>query len=96
MDILRITGLCKRFGDKQVLNGLDLTVTEHSVFGFIGRNGAGKTTTMKLVLGLLKADAGGIEVCGEKVCYGQTATNRFIGYLPDVPEFYSFMTRGIT
>ena len=92
MDILRITGLCKRFGDKQVLNGLDLTVPEHSVFGFIGRNGAGKTTTMKLVLGLLKADAGGIEVGGEKVCYGQTATNRFIGYLPDVPEFYSFMT----
>ena len=92
MDILRITGLCKRFGDKQVLNGLDLTVPEHSVFGFIGRNGAGKTTTMKLVLGLLKADAGGIEVCGKKVCYGQTATNRFIGYLPDVPEFYSFMT----
>ncbi|MBR5344580.1 MAG: ABC transporter ATP-binding protein [Clostridia bacterium] len=92
MDMLRITGLRKRFGSKEVLNGLNLAVPEHCVFGFIGKNGAGKTTTMKLILGLLKADTGEITVNGEKVAYGQTATNRFIGYLPDVPEFYPFMT----
>lgn len=92
MDMLRITGLRKRFGSKEVLNELNLTVPEHCVFGFIGKNGAGKTTTMKLILGLLKADAGEITLNGEKVAYGQTATNRFIGYLPDVPEFYPFMT----
>ncbi len=92
MDMLRVTGLHKRFGDKTVLNGLDLAVPEHSVFGFIGKNGAGKTTTMKAVLGLLKADAGEIFVDGERVVYGQTDTNRRIGYLPDVPEFYPFMT----
>ena len=92
MDMLQITGLCMRFGEKKVLDGLDLSVPEHSVFGFIGKNGAGKTTTMKLVLGLLKADAGEILVNGEKAVYGQTSTNRFIGYLPDVPEFYPFMT----
>ncbi len=91
MDMLRIIGLQKRFGDKAVLKGLDLTVPEHSIFGFIGQNGAGKTTTMKTVLGLLKADAGEIFVNGEKVVYGQTDTNRNIGYLPDVPEFYGFM-----
>ena len=60
MDMLRITGLQKRFGDKAVLKGLDLSVPEGSIFGFIGKNGAGKTTTMKTVLGLLKADAGDI------------------------------------
>lgn len=92
MDMLHITGLHKRFGDKEVLNGLNLAVPEHSIFGFIGKNGAGKTTTMKTVLGLLKADAGEIMVNGEKVVYGQTSTNRYIGYLPDVPEFYPFMT----
>ena len=92
MDMLRITGLCKRFGDKEVLKGLDLTVPEGSIFGFIGINGAGKTTAMKTVLGLLKADGGEIYVNGERVVYGQTATNRHIGYLPDVPEFYGFMT----
>ena len=92
MDMLRISGLRKRFGSKEVLRGLDLAVPEHSVFGFLGKNGAGKTTTMKTVLGLLKADGGEIAVNGEKVLYGQTATNRWIGYLPDVPEFYPFMT----
>ena len=92
MDMLRITGLRKSFGDKEVLRGLDLTVPAGSLFGFIGKNGAGKTTAMKTVLGLLKADAGEITVNGEAVVYGQTATNRHIGYLPDVPEFYAFMT----
>lgn len=92
MDMLRITDLHKRFGDKEVLRGLNLTVPEHSVYGFIGKNGAGKTTTMKTILGLLKADSGEIIVGGEKVVYGQTSTNQYIGYLPDVPEFYPFMT----
>ena len=92
MDMLRITDLHKRFGDKEVLRGLNLTVPEHSIYGFIGKNGAGKTTTMKTVLGLMKADLGEIIVNGEKVVYGQTSTNQYIGYLPDVPEFYPFMT----
>ena len=92
MDMLHITDLHKRFGDKEVLKGLNLAVPEHSIFGFIGKNGAGKTTTMKTVLGLIKADTGEITVGGEKVFYGQTSTNRYIGYLPDVPEFYPFMT----
>ena len=92
MDMLRITGLHKRFGDKEVLRGLNLSVPEHSIYGFIGKNGSGKTTTMKTVLGLLSADSGEIVVNGEKVVYGQTDTNRYIGYLPDVPEFYPFMT----
>ena len=92
MDMLQIQGLYKSFGDKAVLCGLDLNVPEHSIFGFIGKNGAGKTTTMKTILGLLKADAGQILVNGERVVYGQSPTNRHIGYLPDVPEFYGFMT----
>ena len=77
---------------QEVLTGLNLSVPEHSVFGFVGENGAGKTTTMKIILGLLKSDRGEVFVSGERVKYGQTATNRYIGYLPDVPEFYSFMT----
>ena len=92
MDMLCITGLHKLFGDKEVLRGLNLSVPEHSIYVFIGKNGAGKTTTMKTILGLLKADSGEIVVNGEKVVYGQTSTNQHIGYLPDVPEFYPFMT----
>ena len=92
MDVLTIQNLNKRFGSKKALCGLELSVPEHSIFGFIGKNGAGKTTTMKAILGLLKVDSGEIHVMGEKVRFGQTNTNRYIGYLPDVPEFYSYMT----
>ena len=91
MDILTIDNIKKRFGEKEVLKGISFSVGEQSIFGFIGRNGAGKTTTMKMILGLLSVDSGSITVCGEPVTYGETATNRFIGYLPDVPEFYPYM-----
>ena len=92
MQILSVKGLCKSFGDKQVLKGLDLSIPENSIYGFVGRNGAGKTTTMKILLGLLRCDAGEVRICGEEVVYGDSHTNRFVGYLPDVPEFYPFLT----
>ena len=91
MNILEINELHMSFGGNKVLNGLDMAVPEHSIFGFVGKNGAGKTTTMKIVLGLLKADSGSVTVAGETVVYGATKTNRHIGFLPDVPEFYGYM-----
>ena len=91
MDILRIDHLYKSFGENRVIADLSLTVPENSIFGFVGLNGSGKTTTMKMVLGLLRADSGSITVCGEPVTFGQNKTNRYIGYLPDVPEFYNYM-----
>lgn len=92
MDILEISHITKAFGTKKVLNDLSFSVPEHSVFGFIGQNGAGKTTAMKIVLGLLESDQGEIYVNNKKVTFGQNHTNMYIGYLPDVPEFYGFMT----
>jgi ABC-2 type transport system ATP-binding protein len=92
MEILRIEQLQKSFGKNQVIKDLTLQVPEGEIFGFIGQNGAGKTTTMKMVLGLLPADAGTIYVCGQQVRFGETKTNEVIGYLPDVPEFYPYMT----
>lgn len=91
MNILEIRNLQKSFGGHEVLCGMDMDVPEHSIFGFVGQNGAGKTTTMKMALGLLAPDNGHISVCGEKVSYGDTKTNRYIGYLPDVPEYYGYM-----
>lgn len=92
MYMLEIKNLSKAFGSNSVINDISLQIPEHSVYGFLGQNGAGKTTTMKMIVGLLKADAGDIYVNGEKVCYGETKTNACIGYLPDVPEFYEYMT----
>jgi len=91
MAILSIKGLSKSFGNNKVIDNISFDVPEGSVFGFIGANGAGKTTTMKMILGLLPVDSGEIFVCGEKVSFGATKTNRHIGYLPDVPEFYGYM-----
>lgn len=91
MNILEINNLTKSFGTNKVLDGIGFVVPENCIYGLIGANGAGKTTTMKLILGLLKADEGTVEVCGERVSFGETKTNRMIGYLPDVPSFYSYM-----
>ena len=92
MNVLSISNLSKSFGQQQIIKDLNMSVPEGSVFGFIGQNGAGKTTTMKMVLGLLQPDQGEILVCNEPVRFGQTKTNQYIGYLPDVPEFYNYMT----
>lgn len=92
MNVLTIQNLSKSFGKQKIIDNLNMSVPEGSVFGFIGKNGAGKTTTMKMVLGLLRPDSGKIHVLNEPVSFGQTQTNQYIGYLPDVPEFYSYMT----
>ncbi len=92
MEMLTLSHVKKNFGGKEVLKDVTFSVPEHSVFGFVGLNGAGKTTTMKMILGLLPSDGGEITVNGRPVCCGNTPTNQFVGYLPDVPEFYSYMT----
>ena len=92
MEALKIENLHKSFGKNTIINGLSMSIPENTIFGFLGKNGAGKTTTMKMILGFLKKDEGSIEVFGEEVSFGQSKTNRFIGYLPDVPEFYGYMT----
>ena len=92
MEMLKLSQVSKSFGEKKIVKDISFSVPEGTVFGFIGQNGAGKTTTMKMILGLLQMDGGEITVNEKKVRYGQNETNRYIGYLPDVPEFYGFMT----
>lgn len=94
MNALSVRALSKSFGANRVLDSISFDVPEGEIFGFIGANGAGKTTTMKMILGLLPCDGGEIYVCGERVSFGATRTNRFIGYLPDVPVFYGYMRPG--
>jgi len=92
MAVLEISHIKKSFGKQQVLDDVSFSVEKGSIFGFIGKNGTGKTTTMNIVLGLLKAESGEVKINGEVVTYGDTKTNQFVGYLPDVPEFYPFLT----
>ncbi|WP_225046753.1 ABC transporter ATP-binding protein [Lacticaseibacillus kribbianus] len=92
MALVELNHVTKSFGDQTVLADLSLAVPEGSIYGFVGENGAGKTTTMKLILGLLQRDAGSITFAGNPVHYGRAAAASGIGYLPDVPEFYSELT----
>ncbi|MFP3581600.1 ABC transporter ATP-binding protein [Arthrobacter sp. SIMBA_036] len=77
-----VEGLRKRFGRREVLHGLDLTVEPGTVFGVIGPNGAGKTTTMRCLLDIIRPSAGTISVLGQDPQQGGIALRRRIGYLP--------------
>lgn len=89
--VLEIRGLAKHFGTLKAVDGLDLALEPGSVFGFLGQNGAGKTTTLRMVTNLARPTAGQIVICGRRVHFGSGVTNRDIGFLPDVPQFYDWM-----
>ncbi len=93
---IEIHGLRKRFGHTDVLQGFDLTVPRHSVFGFLGPNGAGKSTTMKILVGLLRPSAGSATVSGHDVRRDGVAARASIGYLPQDVSYWSHLTvRGV-
>jgi ABC-2 type transport system ATP-binding protein len=89
---IRVEGLSKRFGKVQALDGLSLAVEAGSVYGFLGPNGAGKTTTIRILAGLARADTGRGWIDGVEVTADPRGANRRIGYLPQDPSFYPWMT----
>jgi ABC-2 type transport system ATP-binding protein len=88
------TALTKTYGQVHALQGVDLTVLEGSVFGFLGPNGAGKTTTLRILAGLARPTAGTARVLGHDVVRAGAQIRSAIGFLPDVPGFYPWMTAG--
>ena len=92
METIQCQGLTKRYGNIVALDDLNLVVEERSVFGFLGPNGAGKTTTIRLLTGLSLPSAGTARVADEEVTSNSQALRSKIGYLPDVPAFYEWMT----
>jgi ABC-2 type transport system ATP-binding protein len=84
--------LTKRFGDNTAVDHLDLTVESGEVFGFLGPNGAGKTTTLRLILGLIYATSGEIEVLGRRMPQERREALRHIGGFVETPAFYPHLT----
>jgi ABC-2 type transport system ATP-binding protein len=76
---LQVTGLRKSFGDKVVLDGIDLDVAEGTTFSLLGPNGAGKTTTVQILSTLLRADAGTMRVAGFDVVREPDSVRAAIG-----------------
>ena len=87
-----VAGLTKTYGHAKALDGVDLVVPEGSVFGFLGPNGAGKTTTLRILAGLARPTSGSASVFGHDVTRDADRVHALIGYLPDVPGFYKWMT----
>jgi len=77
-----VVGLVKTFGRTKALNGLNLSVAQGEVHGFLGPNGAGKTTTLRILLGLLRADAGAMRVLGGDPWLDAVDLHRRLAYVP--------------
>ena len=82
MAAIDISGLVKTFGHVRALDGLDLTVAAGEVHGFLGPNGAGKSTTIRVLLGLLRADAGEVRMLGGDPWRDAVELHRRIAYVP--------------
>jgi ABC-2 type transport system ATP-binding protein len=90
--VISTRGLSKVYKNIPALKSLDLDVHRNSIFGFLGPNGAGKTTTIKLLLGLIRPTSGSASIFGmDSVTQGVNIRAR-IGYLPQEPHFYEYMT----
>lgn len=89
---VQVTDLVKTYGQTRALDGLDLTVPQGSVFGFLGPNGSGKTTTIRILLGLARATSGTALVLGEDLSHAPTMARKRVGFVPDVPTAYGWMT----
>jgi ABC-2 type transport system ATP-binding protein len=81
-DAISISGLVKTFGATRALDGLELTVAAGEVHGFLGPNGSGKTTTIRVLLGLLRADSGRVELLGGDPWHDAVALHRRLAYVP--------------
>ena len=91
-EAIRCEDLSKYFGKFVALDGLSLSVERGGVFGFLGPNGAGKTTTLRLFTGLTNASTGRMWVAGEDVSGRSLRLRSKVGYLPESPAFYGWMT----
>jgi ABC-2 type transport system ATP-binding protein len=90
--LIETFGLGKRFGDKVALEDLTLQVQPGEVLGFLGPNGSGKTTTIRLLMGLYKPSAGRATILGRDCHADAVALKREVGYLPDEPFLYPYLS----
>ena len=93
-DVISITGLVKRFGTTAALDGLNLDVAAGTVHGFLGPNGAGKSTTIRILLGMLHADAGELTLLGGDPWRDAVELHRRLAYVPGDVNLWPKLTGG--
>ena len=90
--MLYIDHLTKSYGQKKAVDDLTLHIAPGGIYGFIGHNGAGKTTTLRSVAGIQSFDSGEITIGGRSIRTDPIACKQMMGYIPDNPDLYDYMT----
>jgi ABC-2 type transport system ATP-binding protein len=91
-DVIVTQGLTKYFSGKKVVDRLDLRVPRGAIYALLGDNGAGKSTTIRMLTGLLEPDAGRASILGEDSWACAIELRHRVGYVPERPRFYEWMT----
>ena len=89
---VKLADISKNYSDVTAVDHLDLEVKKGEIIGLLGPNGSGKSTTLKMILGLVKADSGSINVLGINVSDDPMAVKKQLGYVPEAPRVYEFLT----
>jgi ABC-2 type transport system ATP-binding protein len=92
--VIQINGLTKSFGGRPAVNNLSLEVPAGAVYALLGDNGAGKSTTIRMLTGLLPPDAGSATILGDNCWTKAIELRHKVGYVPERPKFYDWMTVG--
>ncbi len=90
--IAQIANLTKYFGSFAAVKGLNLEIEKGEIFSLLGPNGAGKTTTIRMLMGILRPSSGTASIRGLDCFHNSAEVKRYVGYLPDEPVFYNYLT----
>lgn len=92
MKAIQIENVTKSFGSLMAVKGVNFQVESGQILGLLGPNGSGKSTLMKIILGIMKPDTGSIQVQGVDVAKNPIEVKRIVGYVPESPRLYEFLT----
>jgi len=92
MQALEVSSVTKSFGERRAVDGVSFAVNQGEILGLLGPNGSGKSTLMKIIVGILKPDAGAIQVLGNDATKDPTGVKRIVGFVPESPRLYEFLS----
>jgi len=90
--VVELKEVTKRYNEIVAVNNMNLTINAGEIFALLGPNGSGKSTTLKMILGLIQPTAGKINVLGLDVSQNPVAVKRQVGFVPESPNIYEFLT----
>ena len=90
--VVELKGVVKRYNEILAVDNVDLTLNRGEIFALLGPNGSGKSTTLKMLIGLVQPDSGSVNVLGVNVQENPVAVKQLVGYVPESPHLYEFLT----